>query len=278
MLISGFVSIRYAGKKLLQINENKLEYIKALLAVDFSLTGEEKTDSRKYFYRMDESDEVFLNIVKRYRTQDRIDGQGYTNKIFSIINSYKITEKVICESIYSIGAKRNSPIQEFGEIPDPLKLEFYISILIAIKYKGEFCIRPNYKADHIGKPYAHAPGGRGDIDVYSSDVYWLIEVTLIRNRDQMLNTETTSVIRHLHSGEEFKSRTKKYLSLVAPMIHPDTREFFEYSLVKHQRDGGEICIKAYPLNEFVETTVKKDNLHDMEIHTEGILTSFKSKV
>lgn len=167
-----------------------------------------------------------------------------------------------------------SPIPEFNEIPDPLKLEFYISILIAIKYGDEFYIRPNYKADHVGKPYAHAPGGRGDIDVYSPDVYWLIEVTLIRNRDQMLNTETTAVIRHLHSSEEFKSRSKKYLSLVAPVIHQDTREFFEYSLVKHQREGGRVHIKAYPLNEFVRTTVRKKNFEDMEAHTQKILASF----
>ena len=62
------------------------------------------------------------------------------------------------------------------------------------------------------------------------------------------------------------------------MIHPDIREFFDYSLVRQQRDGVKTCIKAYPLKEFVETTVKKVNLHDMEIHTGGILASFKSKL
>ena len=277
MLISGFISIRYAGKKLVQINESKLDYIKELLNADFVLADEDKTDPKRYFKALDKADVLFWSIVEKYRKYDKIDGAEYTNKISAIISSYRITEKIICESLDSIGSTK-SPIAEFSEIPDPLKLEFYISILIAIKYGDEFCIRPNYKADHVGKPYAHAPGGRGDIDVYSSDAYWLIEVTLIRNRDQMLNTETTSVIRHLHSSEESKSRTKKYLSLVAPMIHPDTREFFEYSLIKHQRDGGRVHIKAYPLKEFVETTVKKDNFHDMEVHTKEILASFRSRM
>ena len=275
MLISGFISIRYAGKKLVQINESKLDYIKELLSVDFVLADEEKSNPKRYFEVLDKADDLFWGIVEKYRKYDKIDGAEYTNKISAIISSYRITEKIICESLDSIGSTK-SPIAEFSEIPDPLKLEFYISILIAIKYGNEFYIRPNYKADHVGEPYTHAPGGRGDIDVYSPDAYWLIEVTLIRNRDQMLNTETTSVIRHLGSSEEFKSRSKKYLSLVAPMIHQDTREFFEYSLIKHQRDGGKVHIKAYPLKEFVETTVRKENFHDMEMHTKEILASFRS--
>ena len=275
MLISGFISIRYAGKKLIQTNESKLDYIKELLSVDFVLTEEEKSNPNRYFEALDKADDLFFGIVEKYRKSDKIDGAEYTNKISAIISSYGITEKIICQSLDSLQSGKG-PIAEFNEIPDPLKLEFYISILIAIKYGDEFYIRPNYKADHVGKPYSHAPGGRGDIDVYSPDAYWLIEVTLIRNRDQMLNNETTSVIRHLGSSEEFKSRPKKYLSLVAPMIHQDTLEFFEYSLVKHQRDGGKIHIKAYPLKEFVETTVRKENFHDMETHTKEILASFRS--
>ena len=277
MLISGFISIRYAGKKLIQLNESKIDYIKDLLRVEFILTDDEKNNPRKYFERLNDADDLFLGIVEKYRKYDKIDGAEYANKIFTIINAYGITENIICESLESIGSTK-SPIPEFNEIPDPLKLEFYISILIAIKYGSEFCIRPNYKADHVGKPYAHAPGGMGDIDIYSPDIYWLIEVTLIRNRDQMLNTETTSVIRHLNSSEEFKNRSKKYLSLVAPTIHQDTREFFEYALIKHHREGGRIHIKAYPLNEFVATTVRKENFHDMEVHTNKILASFRSKL
>ena len=61
------------------------------------------------------------------------------------------------------------------------------------------------------------------------------------------------------------------------MVHPDIREFFEYSLVKHQREGGKIHIKAYALKEFVAMTLKKENFKDMEVHTRKILASFDSK-
>jgi hypothetical protein len=40
-IISGFITIKYSGKKLIQINENKLDYIKEICYVDFNLTEEE---------------------------------------------------------------------------------------------------------------------------------------------------------------------------------------------------------------------------------------------
>ena len=157
---------------------------------------------------------IFLDIAYKYREQDKIKGDIYTKQLYSIIEDYKITEKIIVESIEKIGSK-TTVIDEFKEIPEPLKLEFFISILIALKYKNKFIIRPNYKADHIGKPYSHAPGNIGDIEVFSKTLYWLIEVTLIRNKTQQLNHETTSVIRHLFSNEEFANHFIKYLSFIA---------------------------------------------------------------
>ena len=121
-------------------------------------------------------------IQYKVHNADKINGEIYVNKIFDIIKNYKIDKKIIAESIKKIGT-RKTVIDEFKEIPEPLKLEFYISILIALKYGNEFSIRPNYKTDHIGKPYSHTPGNMGDIEIYSSTIYWLIEVTLIRNKN-----------------------------------------------------------------------------------------------
>ncbi len=169
-------------------------------------------------------------------------------------------------------------IPEFGEIPSPLKLEFFISILIALKYKNEFTIRPNYKVDHIGKPYSHAPGNYGDIDVYSNKIYWLIEVTLIRNKAQLLNNETSSVIRHLNSNEEFKDYSNKYLSLIAPTIHEDTKNYFDVSLIQSQIDGKKIYIKPYNIEDFINTTLTKTNLLDMDNYSKKVFAEFKSKL
>ena len=58
-------------------------------------------------------------------------------------------------------------IPEFKYIAEPLKLEFYLSLILALKYGKKFAIRPNYKADYIGLQFLTHKGNTGDIEVYS---------------------------------------------------------------------------------------------------------------
>lgn len=277
LIISGFISIRYLGKRMIELNENKRDYINELLSIDFNLSEEQKKNPKDYFEALNSKNKEYLDIVFKYRDEDKIDGKIYLNKIFSIIDEYNINEEIIIESISKIGT-RGSVIDEFMEIPDPLKLEFYISILIAIKYGKEFAIRPNYKADHIGKPYSHAPGNKGDIEIFSKEIYWLIEVTLIRNKTQQLNHETANVIRHLYSNEEFNDRLIKYLSFVAPVIHQDVREFFDYSIVRSRSNEYDVSLRPYDLQEFVEVTQVCENFEDMKNYTKGVLDEFRNNL
>lgn len=276
-IISGFTTIRFIGKKLIQINESKLNYIQELLKYDFNLTEEEKTEPLSYFNKLDTQNKALLDLVQGARKEDIIDGEQYLNKIFSIIDNYEINEAIILESIEKIGTRR-TVIDEFKEIPEPLKLEFFISILIALKYGNQYAIRPNYKADHIGKPYSHAPGNKGDIEIFSEEIYWLIEVTLIRNKTQQLNHETANVIRHLYSNDEFSDRLIKYLSFVAPVIHQDVREFFNYSIVRRRSDEYDVNIKPYDLKEFVEITQVSENFDDMRNYTNGVVEEFRKNL
>ena len=114
--------------------------------------------------------------------------------------------------------------------------------------------------------------------MYSSEIYWLIEVTLIRNKAQLLNNETSSVIRHLSSNQEFKDYSNKYLSLIAPTIHEDTKDYFDVSLIKSQTQGKKIYIKPYNIEDFINTTITKNNLLDMSSYSEKIFAEFKSKL
>lgn len=277
LIISGFISIRYTGKRMIELNENKREYINELLSIEFSLSEDQKKNPKQYFDVLNSKNEKYLSIVYKYRDEDKIDGNLYLNKIFNIIEEYNINEEIIVESINKIGS-RSSVIEEFMEIPDPLKLEFYISILIALKYGKEYAIRPNYKADHIGKPYSHAPGNKGDIEIFSKELYWLIEVTLIRNKTQQLNHETANVIRHLYSNEEFDDRLQRYLSFIAPVIHSDTKRFFDVSVVMEKSNEYDINLKPYPLAEFVEITRKKENFQDMTNYTQSIFENFRNNL
>jgi hypothetical protein len=279
MVLCGFVRIRYEGKKLIEINQSKLNYTKELLEIPFNLNEAEKEDAEKYFEKLNENNEKYLEIVKKYREEDVLDGQEYTNKIYNIITLYDITEDKIINDLKKINDGTKSSISpEFDEIYLPLRLEFYISILVALKYKGELFVRPNYKADHTGKPYSHAPGNKGDIDVYSKETYWLIEVTLIRNKTQQLNSETTSLIRHFDENIEFGSKPLKYLSFVAPTVHTDTQNFINTSLVQVQVENKGISIKPYDIASFVDTTKKKNNFDDMVKYSNDVFKDFKERL
>jgi len=188
-----------------------------------------------------------------------------------------LNEELLLESISLVGSSRNV-VSAFKYIAEPLKLEFFISLLLALKYGNELGIRPNYKADYIGIPISHAPGNKGDIEVYTTEIYWLIEVTLIRNKTQQLNNETTSVIRHFVEDDQLSNYLSKYLSFVAPVIHPDTKNYYDYSIVQQRIDKQNLYLKPYNIEEFVKVTVAKTNFEDMKQYTENVMCDFKERL
>jgi hypothetical protein len=277
-IISGFISIKYQGIRLIQINENKLEYIKELLSINFSLTEEAKKNPELHFIELLKKDIEFFAVINKYRRTDEINPEIYRNKLEELIISHGITEEILIKLIENIGSKSNI-IEEFREIPAPLKLEFFISLLIVLKYKTQFKIKPNYKADHLGKPYSHAPGNIGDIEVFSDEVYWLIEVTLIRNKIQQLNNETTSCIRHLSSNEQFKSYNAKYLSFLAPFIHEDTRNYYDSQIIMQKISNiKDLFINCYSISEFVEITTKGNNIENMREYSIELINKIKKEL
>lgn len=273
--ITGFITLVYKGKIFIQINENKINYIKSLLNVRFQLTDKEKNNPLLFFNKLNSKNEEFINIVKKFRNEDKVEGNEYNKKLKNIIDMYNLNENVIVDYINNINSVRIAP--EFKYIPAPLKLEFYISLLIFIKYGDRFFIRPNYKADKLGMPISHAPGDRGDIEVFSKDLYWLIEVTLIRNKSQQLNNETTSVIRHL-LNHEAKSKSKNYLSFVAPYVHEDTVNYYRISIVDVRSKQQEMYLKPYSIGEFIDVTLKEENFKDMENYTVQVIREFKDQL
>lgn len=277
MILCGFITIRYDGKKFIELNEKKIDYMRELFKNPFELDQQSKTDARLYFERLNVVNDRYVSFVKKYREADVLNAIEYTEKLKNIISTYDIDEEKIVRCMKDVENRKFSIIPEFKEIPPPLKLEFFTAILIALKYENKFKVRPNYKADHVGKPYSHAPGNRGDVDVFSDDVYWLIEVTLIRNKSQLLNNETSSLMRHL-SNEEFDKYTSKYLSLVAPVIHDDTKDYFDFAAVSQQKIGKRINIKAYDTKTFTNVTCNCSNLRDMEENTERVFSGFKANI
>lgn len=278
LIITGFVSIQFRGKVFIYRNIANDDYINDLLSVNVELTDKEKENPILHFAKLETYNKPLLDVVFKYRKEIiETDGFEYVKKVSEVIKLYELNEKKIVESINQIGTSKNT-IPAFKYIAEPLKLEFYLSLILALKYGNELAIRPNYKADYIGLPISHAPGNVGDIEVYSKKLYWLIEVTLIRNKTQQLNSETTSVIRHFLEDNKTNKYLSKYLSFVAPVIHQDTKEYFDYSLVRHKVGEQNFYLKPYAISEFIDATLANQNFEDMETYTREVMVDFVEKL
>ncbi len=278
LIITGFVSIQFRGKVFIYRNIANDDYFNNLLSVNIELTEEEKENPSLHFAKLETYNNQLLEIVYKYQEEViEQDGFEYVQKVSEIIKLYELDEEKIVESIGHIGTSKNI-IPAFRYIAEPLKLEFYLSLILALKYGNEFAIRPNYKADYIGLPISHAPGNTGDIEVYSKKLYWLIEVTLIRNKTQQLNSETTSVIRHFLEDNKINNYLLKYLSFVAPFIHQDTKEFYDYSIVRHKIKDKSFNLKPYSISEFIDITLTSKNLKDMENYTSQVIENFRNNL
>lgn len=278
LIITGFVSIQFRGKVFIYRNIANDDYINDLLSVKIELATEEKENPSLHFTKLETYNKSLLAIVQKHRAEElETDGFEYVQKVSEIIKLYELNEAKIIESINQIGSSKNV-VPAFKYIAEPLKLEFYLSLMLALKYGNEFAIRPNYKADYFGLPISHAPGNTGDIEVYSKKLYWLIEVTLIRNKTQQLNSETTSVIRHFLEDNKLNKYLSKYLSFVAPVIHQDTKEFYNVSVVMNKIKDSKFYLKPYSIQEFVSTTIEKKNFTDMETYTNKVFDDFRNNL
>ena len=256
--ITGFFDIIYKGEVYIQLNTARQELLSQFIEIPFKLSDNSKNDALLYFTEINNNIDKFLDIVLQQPEEYKRVGATYVNNLENIISTYDLSiDKV---SSYLIGKSRDP--NEFKYISDPLKLEFYISLLIFMKYKKEFYIRPNYKIDSLGMPISHAPAYKGDIEVYSLNLYWLIEVTLIKNKTQQLNHETTSVMRHFQS--EKTKYNEKYLSFIAPVIHEDTRNFYKISLIMLNSNEDQVYGATYNIEKFIDTLINKNIFENMK--------------
>ena len=271
--LTGLISVENkSGILLISINENRKDFLTFLSQNEFAITEAAKENEEIYFKELGALSDALKNDIDSYRETESLVLKNYNAVLNKVINDYGITEAKIVDLIKSISNDNKEKL--FWYIQKPLKLEFFISMLIYLKYGNEFIVKPNYKADDKGIPYQHAPGNIGDINITSNSVNWLVEVTLIRNKVQQLNNETADCIRHLKQSEH----PVKYLSFVAPVVHPDTSEFYKNSVIGMIIEDEDNCyIKAYNIDNFVDTTQRKYNLSDMRSYRDNLYSKMRKK-
>ena len=258
--LTGFVSVDSSGIIMLSINKNRLNFYKELLAYNFVLTEEAKEDETLYFNEIGFMNESILNSIIKYREEETTSTNEYNDKIKNIISSYNLDQESLSTYLLDLSSgKRDSGC--FWFLQAPLKLEFLLTLFLYTCYGDEFNYQPNYKCDDNGIPYSHAPGNVGDIEIFNASRYWLIEATLIRNKNQQINNETINLFRHISDKQD----CDKYLSLVAPYIHEDTELMIKVaSLIVGVEKKTKIYAGCSDVNDFVKESKLKNNFLILE--------------
>ena len=263
--ITGYVNILNKGITLIELNQRNLNYINSLLKLDYKLTKKEKNVDIAYFNKINQITRNEMLLIEKNR-KEVFHIVDYNVVLSKIIEENNVTKEELLEDIQNLcfTKKRN---EKFKYIDEPLQFEFYISLLVYLIYGNEYSVNPNYKTDDYGMPISHAPGKTGDIEVLGPGKYWLLEVTLIRNKTQQINNETVNLFRHIDNSKW----EEKYMSLIAPVVHEDTVRLYNSLVIEYlieKRD--KFYAKPYDINEFIESCKVKNNFEDMIIYTKKL--------
>lgn len=269
--LTGFITVNSSGIITLSINKNRLDFYKNLCTFDFSLTEDEKESELMYFEKIGTFDDELFQLIKEYREKEDLSTRDYNQKIKKIIADYSLNIDDVGKYLEDLSSEKKDN-RCFWYIQSPLKLEFLLTIYVYLCYGDQFEYRPNFKCDDNGIPYSHAPGNVGDIEVFNRENYWLIEATLIRNKNQQINAETMNLFRHLTTV----SYPKKYMTLVAPYIHEDTSLMIKVaSIIVSIERQSKIYANTNTVSEFIENTLYQNNFMIMEGFNAELINSIK---
>ncbi|PPB57170.1 AlwI family type II restriction endonuclease [Campylobacter hyointestinalis] len=133
----------------------------------------------------------------------------------------------------------NNGISKYESLSEPLRLEYILALIFGKKFGSEgLCSNLIYNEN--GLPISYAPGGKGDL-IYKD---FLIEATMIKNKNQQLNAETTSIARHSKELQE-KQKIEQRTMLIAPVIHWDVALFFKFCSKEFDSKLAPISIDAF---------------------------------
>lgn len=193
-----------------------------------------------------DSDFENLNIL-----EESLNQKFYNKALQSAILQSDIKE--LLEELKILASLSNAKSKY--DIPEPLRLEYLLALILGKKY-GIANLYSNLIYNENGIPLSYAPAGK--IDLEYND--FLFEATMIKNRNQQLNSETTSIARHM---KESQDKRQEYLRtiLIAPYIHWDVALFFKFCAKEFESKIAPITIA-----KFIELIEESPNFKDFQIN------------
>ena len=278
MLLTGFFTVEKSGPMILMgLNADKMGLFDSLSEFDFSLTNEEKEDRMLFYRKLGGFSSLYEDKIKIYRGEGAIEDADYNEFLLRIANDYNLDVEKVAQMLISLCMNNNNVRDEFWYIQKPLRFELYVSLLIYLYYGNRYKIHPNYSVDSNGMPYSPAPAGKGDIEIFGLNEYCLVEVSLMRSRDQQGAFESSNLFRHITNA----FYDKKYMAFIAPYIHPDTELLLQTMGViqRTQRvsDCNKFSCKPMTASQFVESIRQMDFLGNIERYSDEVWNKIRSK-
>ena len=274
--LTGFVTVEYKGVLMLTPNETRMAFYKALKAQNFTISESAKEDEEEYFELLGSFDASLESLILSHREEVDHSTAEYNKKIQNITKSYGLTPNSIEQALLKVSNGDKKGKDTFWFIQDPVKFEFLLTLFVYTYYGDTFEYKPNFICDEAGIPYSHAPGNIGDIEIFNKDKYWLIEATLIRSKNQQVNNETVNLFRHIDD----KMNGQKYLTLVAPYIHEDTKLIFNVAsiitMIKNKMLG--LSSDAQTTDEFIVDMKENAYFGTIDSRTQDFISEIRRKL
>ena len=263
--LTGFITVDHSGLMCFTINKNRLDFWQALRNQHFSISEEAKESERIYFEELGSFSDSLEKLIVAYREKEDLSTTEYNKKIPNLLEVYNLNKESVIEYLRDIDRGVKNDRKCFWFIQAPVKYELLLTLLLYCCYGNTFEYKPNFKCDDAGVPYSHAPGNIGDIEIMNQSVYWLVEATLIKNKQQQMNNETVNLFRHIWGNKNCET----YVALVAPYIHDDTELIIKVATTITMIEHEERIIYSKPetTSAFIESAKSGHSLDSIKGYT-----------
>ena len=153
---------------------------------------------------------------------------------------------------------------ELNSISEPLRLEYLLALYFGKKY-GLKGLVSNIKYNEDGEPLHCAAGGKSDILFINDCGSYILEPTMITSKAQQLNNETSNIVRHVQD-EEQRTKLIYRVMMIAPKVHRDITDFFQY-----KADKEDVHIIPITIERAIGLFKESNILSDLGINYDQIL-------
>lgn len=213
----------------------------------------EKSSSNYYKVLKRKAEEIDYNINENNVTENDYEkiNRLYYQFVFESNNYDQFPYENIVRELQLIDRTIDGD-SSLSDIEEYVRFEWFTSLLLASKY-GKENVKAHLILDDDGLPLSQAPGNNPDVELLGNNLHYNIEVTTIKNRNQQLNAETTTVARHLAEVNNGKVISKALL--IAPFIHEDTIRYYRFEA----KDSG-VTILPITLGVFLKIVEKAEDI------------------